>query len=88
MYGLSNHQRIEIHHFIFKGGVAFAIAGRGANKRDVWRNGFVIEILFVIDFHQFDQIFGRHLIQFAALLARIDKRTDADITQNAGLVGC
>ena len=88
VYGLGNHQRIKIHHFIFKGGVAFTVASGGANKGDVWRNGFVIQVLFVINFHQFDQIFGGHFIQLTALLARVNKCTDADITEDPRLVGC
>lgn len=63
-------------------GVAFTVAGGSANEGDIWRNRFVIEIFFVIKLDQFNQVFFRDFIQFAALLAWIDKCPDANITNN------
>lgn len=86
VHRLGNNQCVEIHHLIFKSGVAFAVAGGSANEGDIWRNRFVIEIFFVIKLDQFNQVFFSDFIQFAALLAWIDKCSDANITNNTRLV--
>ena len=88
VHRLGNNQCVEIHHLIFKSGIAFAVAGGSANEGDIWRNRFVIEIFFVIKLDQFNQVFFSDFIQFAALLAWIDKCSDANITNNTRLVGC
>ncbi|EYE04266.1 hypothetical protein AC80_2114 [Escherichia coli 1-110-08_S4_C1] len=42
----------------------------------------------VIKLDQFNQVFFSDFIQFAALLAWINKCPDANITNNTRLVGC
>ncbi|MNC59968.1 hypothetical protein D3C75_1098130 [compost metagenome] len=78
MHRLGNHQCVQIHHLVFERGIAFAVAGGGANKGDVGRNSLVVEIFLVIDLDQLDEIFFGHFIEFAALLARIDEGTNPD----------
>ena len=87
VHRLSQHQRVEVHHLIFKRGIAFAVAGGGADKRDGRRNRFVVEIFFVINLHQFDEVFFGDLIELAPLLARVDEGANPDIAEDPRLVG-
>ena len=51
----------------------FGSAGRAADERDVDRERLVEQPFLAVDLEQLDEVLGRHAVELAALLARIDE---------------
>ena len=85
--GFGDDEGVEVHDLVLKGRIALAVAGRGADEGDIGRNRLVVEVFLVVDVDELDQVFLRHVVQFAALVARIDEGAEADFRDDAGLVG-
>src|SRR6266404_8553724 len=77
-----NRQRLALH-----GDVAVRVRSGAAINADIDRDRLVEQILLAPDRHQFDQIFGRFLVELAAAEARIGEGAKADAGKVPRLAG-
>ena len=54
--GFGDDKGVEVHHFVFEGGVAFAVAGRGADEGHIRRDGLVVEVFLAFEADEADQV--------------------------------
>ena len=54
--GFGDDEGVEVHHFVFEGGVAFAVAGRGADEGHIRRDGLVVEVFLAFEIDEADQV--------------------------------
>src|ERR1700719_859794 len=64
---------IQRESLTLHGDVTIGIASRPPDECDVGGERFVAQPFLAIDFHELDEILGRHAVDLAALIARIDE---------------
>ena len=85
--GHRNGQRLQRQRLFFHGHVAVEV-GRGAtDDAHMNREGLVEQVVLAVDGHQVHQLFPGDRVDLAAAKTRVNKRTQTNAGQRAGLAG-
>jgi len=82
---LSHRQRVRIERLSLRGYVAVFVGRRPSDNSDVDRDRAIVEVLLAVKGHEFDDVIFGDIVCLRAVLARIYKRSQADVGDRTGL---